>query len=107
MTNIIKLRKEIEMLEYLQKELKYQRKTKIPAEKRVIEHWRACMKHHWNRVELRHMYIVYGELRNKYIDIVEPNRKTEPDETELDKIRKKYQKKHQMEDNILKPCPVE
>jgi hypothetical protein len=90
MKNIKNLRNEIAKLELEQKKLKYQRKTEIPSKTRTMTSWEAYCKHKNNRYDLRHLYIIYGELRGKSIYIVEPNRKTEPDEYELEQIRKKY-----------------
>lgn len=90
MSKLKELKNRIKQLSKEQRELKYQRKTTIPAEKRTMDTKQACYRHGSNRHLLRHLFIVYGQLRGKDLDRVEPNRKTEPSQYLLDKLLKKY-----------------
>lgn len=44
-----------------------------------------------NKFKLRHLYIVYGLLRGKSLDEIEPNRTTPPSDWHIERFRLKYQ----------------
>lgn len=90
MTNIQKLKADIKELAQGQINLKNQRKTVNLVGERTLPSWKANLGHGVNRHKLRHMYIIYGELRGKTLDEVEPNRRTEPSDWYLEKLREDY-----------------
>ncbi len=87
---ILKMKEEIKKLSQSQKDLKGQRKTVHFTGKRTMEPWEATIKVRNNKILLRHMYIVYGMLRGKDIDTIEPNRKTEPNQRLIDRLMMEY-----------------
>jgi len=73
-----------------QKLLKPQRKTVHFAGFRTHPAWEATCKHLNNRYDLRHLYLAYGIMRGKSVDQIEPKRKTEFNQTKVDRIIEKY-----------------
>lgn len=88
---IHQLKEDIRVLATEQIELRNQRKTVRRKGEKKMTPYEAFCKHQSNRRQLRHMYIIYGELRGKTLDQIEQSRKTEPSEYLLDKLRKQYQ----------------
>lgn len=79
----------IKMLVESQRKHKPQRKTVHFSGTRTVEPWEAAHIVSTNREELRHLYIVYGELRGKSLDQIEPNRKTEPSTWWIERVKRK------------------
>lgn len=84
------IKSEIKELEAQQKSFKPQRKTVHFTGNRTVEPWKAVLTTNENKYLLRHLYIVYAILRGKSLDVVEPNRKTEPSQYMIEKLTKKY-----------------
>lgn len=91
--NIQRLKNDIKGLSTQQKTLKNQRKTVNRIGKKLMEPWQADYQHGYNRWDLRHMYLAYGLLRGKSVDVTEPNRKTPIDMELVDKFMEKYAEK--------------
>ena len=88
--HILKLKNDIKELSNEQRELKLQRKTVNFTGVRTTSAASAQYTHQMNRIKLRYMYLVYGLLRGRTPDQIEPNRKTEIDPRILDYWMKKY-----------------
>ena len=84
------LKSEIKTLEAEQKSLKPQRKTIHFLGERTVEPDMAAAKVRGNKERLRHLYLVYGTLRGKTPEQVEPNCKSKPNTWLLDKLMDKY-----------------
>lgn len=84
------IKSEIKKLEAQQKCFKPQRKTVYFTGNRTVEPWKAVLTTNENKYLLRHLYIVYAMLRGKSLDVVEPNRKTEPSQYMIEKFMEKY-----------------
>jgi hypothetical protein len=68
--------------------------------------WQAAGKHLENRWMLRHMYIVYGEMRGKSIDVIEhKNTKNPPNERMLENLRKRYATPIETQETLISPEP--
>lgn len=86
------LKQDIKELAAEQKILKNERKTvnRVGPETSWTP-WQAAGKHLENRWMLRHMHIIYGELRGKSIDVIEhKNTKIPPNQRMLESLRKRY-----------------
>jgi len=84
------LKLEIAKLVAEQIALKPQRKTVYFTGTRTVEPDVATYKVGDNKDTLRHLYIVYGMLRNKTLDQVEPKRKTEPNKKLIEKLMERF-----------------
>ena len=84
------LKSEIKRIEAEQKSLKPQRKTIHFTGNRVVPADQAAHEVKVNKGALRHLYIVYGQLRGKTLEQVEPHRKSEPNPWIISKLLEKY-----------------
>jgi hypothetical protein len=89
--SIQSLKAAIKVLVAEQKSLKPQRKTVHFSGERSHTPYQATSKHQANRYDLRHMYIAYGIMRGKGIEVIEPKAKTPHNEYWVEKIIEKYE----------------
>lgn len=73
-----------------QKLLKPQRKTVHYTGLRTHPAWEATARHLNNRYDLRHLYLAFGIMRGKSVDVIEPKRKTPFNQIKVDKIIEQY-----------------
>ena len=64
-TQLKSLKNDIKQLSAEQREMKRQRKTVHFTGERTLEPWQAVSRVVTNANKLRHMFILYGEIRNK------------------------------------------
>lgn len=84
------LKSEIKKLVAEQMALKPQRKTVHFTGERTIPADQATLEVIVNKGSLRHLYIVYGLLRGKTLDQIEPKRCSEPNQWIISKLLEKY-----------------
>tara|TARA_R110000868_G_scaffold46247_8_gene152963 strand:+ start:1312 stop:1596 length:285 start_codon:yes stop_codon:yes gene_type:complete len=88
MLNELKL--EIAKLVAEQIATKPQRKTVNLVVDRILNAPDAAQKVRDNKTSLRHLYIVYGYLRGKTLEQIEPKRKSEPNQWLINKLLEKH-----------------
>jgi hypothetical protein len=87
------MKADIKTLVTEQRELKIQRKSDANLKgERKYSQSQASSRHAENRFKLRHMYIVYGQLRGKSIEQIEPKSKNDHIPGTLQAITEKYMK---------------
>lgn len=89
-TQIQQLKLDIANLVTEVRQLKPQRKTINFTGIRTMSPNDAATRVSNIQFELRHLYIVYALLRGKTLDMVEPNRKTEPSQWQIERYMEKY-----------------
>ena len=85
------LKNDIAELVEQQKQLKPQRKTVNFSGERTTDPLVATATVAQNKFKLRHLYIVYGLLRGKSLNEIEPTRTTPPSDWHIERFRLKYQ----------------
>lgn len=84
------LKSDIAELVEQQRLLKPQRKTVNLQVNRTVDSGYAISTVAQNKFRLRHLYIVYGLLRGKTLDQIEPSRTTQPSDWWIEKFKYKY-----------------
>ncbi len=67
------LKQQIKVIAEQQKVLKNQRRTIHIQGERTMEPWKASINHFSNREKLRELYLIYGLLKGKSIEVIDKN----------------------------------
>lgn len=85
-----KFKEDIRAKADLQREYRNQRKTVHRVGEKTMEPWQAASSHYVNRIALAHMYIAYGELRGKPVEVTCAKSKKEFSRKVIDDIKNHY-----------------